>query len=1153
MLKQLVRTLLSVVFILVIGITQSGLITNVEAQESNLESEINTTIERVQQTTDLDEKQQKNTLNKLEDAQDMLATAKEQQRLTLDYEARAASASQKVIAIRQSNQALQEQEVQIDKSQSSDKLENQLLLQRAEQKNRLAQLSDKQSEQTVLSLRANKIAEQLSAARADETAINQAIAKKPADNISLDARADYLEKQANAQKLTATIKALESEIATIPARQSLVEAELSQLRTQSTFYDKQIALLQSYLADNRESEVQKTVELSRAVLAKLEQHPALEAIASENLSLANQLQDLQSIAPESETNVAALQKQLVEVQQSAETVDRVLATGRVTDELGELLRRLRASLPVESVLEQRHERLKETTIRQQLNMILWQDQLRNLAHIPDTAQRLLLENSPQQSKKNQLSKSEETDLFTSFELEKAEELTTSRRDLLRNLINASNTQADRTTDEKLAISELLLASSALSALLERRLIWLPSSSSGIAGDFAVNILISVEWFLSPTAWWNLVNDLYSGALSSPFLLLLFVTIPLLILLSRRMIKRTLWSLFEKVGDVEHDTYYSTPFALLLTFALALPLPVCLFTVAGMISEGASPLSFSTAIASGLAAVSSVSLILLSFRSMCRENGMFEKHFGWSAKARRKLRAMLTWFVWLESVTGFVFATAIASGETELRYGIAILAFIISSIGIAVFSYQFFQPKSGVATSIAGETPANLLTLIAFPIAVLAPFAIGSMPLFGYFDTAVELQSKVFMSGTLLVMSAVIYGIILRVFLVTFRRYMVRKAQKETEELAIKKAEQQSESNVEEIATAEESQSIDEEEVKRQSQSIMRWFTGLLLLAGLWFIWMPLLPALGIVDDIVVWQQVKMVDGVELSSGVTLWNIILSLAFVVGGFLAAKNIRGVMEIGFFERFEMDDGARYAIMSILGYVIVGSGIVIGFSQLGIDWSKLQWIIAALGVGLGFGLQEIVANFVSGLIILFERPIRVGDFVTIGNLSGTVSNIKIRATTVTDFDNREVLLPNKSIITENVTNWTLKDAVTRIVVKVGVAYGSDIEKVTEVLMQAVKSQKDVLELPSPQVFFLAHGDSSLDFEVRAFVSQPTNRLPLTHLINIAINKALAEHNISIPFPQRDLHLVSGQLIENKEAENKEPEDKNIEIESVEKHETD
>ena len=1133
MLKQLVRTLLSLVLILVIGITQSGLISSVQAQQSNLEDEIKNTIERVLQTTDLDEEQQKNTLINLEDAQNMLATAKEQQRLTQDYEARSANASQKVIAIRQSNQALQEQVVQIDKTQSSDKLENQLLLQRADQKARLSVLSDKQSEQTVLSLRANKIAEQLSATRADEAAINQAIAKQTTDNMSLVATADYLEKQANAQKLTATIKALESEIETIPARQSLVEAELSHLRTQSTFYEQQIALLQSYLADNRKSEVQKTVERSSAVLAKLKQQPVLEAIASENLSLANQLQDLQSIALESETNVTNLQKKLVEVQQSAETFDRVLATGRVTDELGELLRRLRASLPLESELEQRNEKLEETTIRQQLDVILWQDRLRSLSRISDAAKRLLVENSPQLNKKEVLSKNAEKDLFTTLELESAEELTTSRRDLIRNLIDASNTQADRTTDEKLAISELLIESSTLSTLLERRLVWLPSSSSGIAGNFGVNILISVEWFFSATAWRNLLSDLYNGAISSPFLLLLFVAIPSLVLVSRRAIRRTLWAIFEKVGNVEHDTYYSTPLALLLTLVLALPLPVCLFTVAEMLLEGAQPLSFSTAIATGLTTISSLSLILLSFRSMCRKNGIFEEHFGWSANARIKLRAMLSWFVWLESITAFIFATAVASGETELRYGIAILAFIISSIGIAVFSYQFFQPKSGVATSIAGETPANPLTIIAFPIAVVAPFAIGLMPLLGYFDTAVELQSKVFMSGTLLVMSAVIYGIMLRIFLVKFRRYMVHRAQKEAEDLAIKNAEPQVESSIEAIATPEESKGIDEEEVKQQSQSIMRWFTGLLLVAGLWFIWMPLLPALGIVDDIIVWERVKIVDGVEISSGVTLWNIILSLSFVVGGFLAAKNIRGVMEIGFFDRFEIDDGARYAIMSILGYVIVGSGIVIGFSQLGIDWSKLQWIIAALGVGLGFGLQEIVANFVSGLIILFERPIRVGDFVTIGNLSGTVSNIKIRATTVTDFDNREVLLPNKSIITENVTNWTLKDAVTRIVVSIGVAYGSDIEKVTEILMKAVKEQKDVLELPSPQVFFLAHGDSSLDFEVRAFVSQPTNRLPLTHLINIAINKALSDNKIAIPFPQRDLHLVSGQLIDKTETE--------------------
>jgi potassium efflux system protein len=196
-------------------------------------------------------------------------------------------------------------------------------------------------------------------------------------------------------------------------------------------------------------------------------------------------------------------------------------------------------------------------------------------------------------------------------------------------------------------------------------------------------------------------------------------------------------------------------------------------------------------------------------------------------------------------------------------------------------------------------------------------------------------------------------------------------------------------------------------------------------------------------------------------------------------------------------------------------------VGFGQLGLDWSKLQWIVAALGVGLGFGLQEIVANFVSGIIILFERPVRVGDTVTIGTLSGTVSNIKIRATTITDFDNREVLLPNKSIITENVTNWTLNDAVTRLVLSIGVAYGSDVEMVRKILFDVLSEHPDVLKTPPPTVFFMAHGDSSLNFELRLFVEAPVKRLPVTHDVNAAINAELNRHGIEIPFPQRDVHI--------------------------------
>jgi potassium efflux system protein len=1108
------------VFVLVlIFVVPALLISDANAQQTELENQVQVALERLEKATYLDEVSRKQTLSQLENAQSMLVDAKEQRRLAKNYEETAASASQKTIDIQEKIEALNATKPDPDITQSLEELENQLLLVVAEQNARLSSLANKQSEQTALSFRANKIAEQLNAAKTDKIAINNALADLDANASDLLDNTESLEKLTGAEKLTATIESLEREIATIPARQSIVDADIRLKQAQSRFAEKQINILRSHITDKRNSAAQQTIIQSSTTLTELKEQPALAEIAQENLELANQLRDSQTRAPQNEIDMTSLRRQLVEVRQSAETVDRVLATGRVTDELGGLLRRLRASLPKESKLERRNEQIEEASIRQQLDVILWQDRLRNLTNIQESAELLLHENMAK------LTEREASHEFTNEEFVTAQQLVKSRQQILTNLIEIANSHSERITEEKLAIRDLLSASSELRELLGRRLIWLPSST-GIADKFAVNLLVSVEWFLSPVAWWTLLTDIYTGARSEPFWLLLLVILPIMVVASRRAIKRTLWSLVDKVGDVEHDTYSSTPLALLLTLVLALPLPICLFTIAAMIFRVTEPLSFSSAFATGLAAVSSISLILLFFRSMCRDSGMFDQHFGWSDKARRKLRTMLTWFVWYESTATFVFATAIASGEQELRYGIAILAFIVGSIGIAIFSYQFFQPSKGVATSVVGETPANTLTMIAFPILVLTPLAIGLLPLIGYFDTAVVLQSKFFVSGVLLVAAAIIYGIMLRVFLVTLGRYIARKAIKEAKRIAYETALPLAESGGDGSPVQAKEKGFDEKELKRQSQSIMQWTSGLLFVIGLWFVWKPLLPALGIVDDIVLWQEVRIVDGIELSSGVTLWNIILSLLFAIGGFVAAKNIRGVMEIGFFERFEMDDGARYATMAILGYLIIGGGIVIGFSQLGIDWSKLQWIVAALGVGLGFGLQEIVANFVSGLIILFERPIRVGDFVTIGNLSGTVRDIKIRATTVTDFDNREVLLPNKSIITENVTNWTLNSAVTRIVVKIGVAYGTDIEKVRELLMHVAVSQQDVLEQPAPQVFFLAHGDSSLDFEVRVFVSRPENRLPLTHSINLAINKILAENEISIPFPQRDLHIVSGSL---------------------------
>ena len=177
----------------------------------------------------------------------------------------------------------------------------------------------------------------------------------------------------------------------------------------------------------------------------------------------------------------------------------------------------------------------------------------------------------------------------------------------------------------------------------------------------------------------------------------------------------------------------------------------------------------------------------------------------------------------------------------------------------------------------------------------------------------------------------------------------------------------------------------------------------------------------------------------------------------------------------------------------------------------------------MGIGFGLQEIIANFISGLIILFERPIRVGDYITIGGQSGTINRIQIRATTLSDLDNREIFIPNKELITQKVMNWTLTDSITRMIIPVGIAYGSDTEKAREIMLAVIHDNARVLEKPKSNVYFLGFGESSLDFELRIFVRSVDDRFGVSHELHTEVNKELNKAGFEIPFPQRDLHIIS------------------------------
>jgi len=186
-------------------------------------------------------------------------------------------------------------------------------------------------------------------------------------------------------------------------------------------------------------------------------------------------------------------------------------------------------------------------------------------------------------------------------------------------------------------------------------------------------------------------------------------------------------------------------------------------------------------------------------------------------------------------------------------------------------------------------------------------------------------------------------------------------------------------------------------------------------------------------------------------------------------------------------------------------------------------VEWLVAALTVGLGFGLQEIFANFVSGLILLFERPIRIGDTVTVGTTTGTVTRIRTRATTITDWDRKELIIPNKSFVTGDVVNWTLSDPITRLTIRVGVAYGSDVELIEQLMRELAEEHPLVLDDPAPIVFFCGFGDSALSFELRVFFKDVLKRTALTHELNKAINERFARHGIEIAFPQRDIHVRS------------------------------
>jgi potassium efflux system protein len=258
-------------------------------------------------------------------------------------------------------------------------------------------------------------------------------------------------------------------------------------------------------------------------------------------------------------------------------------------------------------------------------------------------------------------------------------------------------------------------------------------------------------------------------------------------------------------------------------------------------------------------------------------------------------------------------------------------------------------------------------------------------------------------------------------------------------------------------------------------------------------------------------------------GISLGGILAFGISIYATFLISRAVRFVLEEDVLPRASLPRGVPYALSTAAHYVILFVGFLLAVSAVGFDLSRFALMAGALGVGIGIGLQDVVNNFVSGLILLFERPIQTGDTVEVGGVMGEVRRIGLRSSTVRTWDGAEVVIPNARFVSDQFVNWTLSDRQRRMTISVGVKYGTDPERVLEILLERANSHPDVLETPSPVALFNGFGDSSLDFEVRAWTLRADSWRQVQSEITIFIDSALKEAGIEIPFPQRDLHLRS------------------------------
>lgn len=871
--------------------------------------------------------------------------------------------------------------------------------------------------------------------------------------------------------------------------------ELLNARVQAL--QKQIAAIQDVINQKNLAKTQNQVEQAQQQSQNVEQNPLIQKELNLNAQLS------QYLLEQTEKTNTLTQDEL----RMRNVLDNLTQTQRTIDEQ---ISALQGTLVLSRIIQQQKQKLPTN-----LNIQGLSKQIADLrVQIFDITQKRneLYDIDAYISKIEQ----DENKSFTPAEKTQLTNLLTERRKVGSDLIKSLNNQLNLAISLELTQQQITQISDQIQSKLDQQSFWVKSNNP-----------INLDWFkklpMSLKAQFDGIGKKIGFPTNFdnlPYLLtyvfILFV-IGGLIFKFKESIKQRLAVINGEINTLRSDSQWHTPLALFYTALLSLSgtlwfLATCQLLGFFFVKNPQEFWEWSLSMAGYWWFFSFILAIL-------RPNGILVCHFGFTKESAASLqdvtkRIIVSVVLLLNtSIFSNVMDTGLANDVLgEINTIVALLFCIV------IIAPRFIRTEKSLSSTTTDKRDRTIFKIVRI-LLQLVPVILIALIALGYYYTALNLITHIINTYIAWVVWSLVRHTIYRGVTVASRRLAYRRLQEKRQQKQQDSSDASASDDV--VVITEQEEGLDLNEVRSQLLRFADLFIWTALFVIFYYVWSDLVTVVSYLRDITLWQQTSTTEAGVVTETISLFNLIVALIIVVITYILVRNIQGILEILLFSRVKLSQGTPYTITTLLTYILVAVGGAWAFSTLGMSWSKLQWLFAALSVGLGFGMQEIFANFVSGIILLFERPIRVGDTVTINDVTGTVAKIRIRAITMIDPDRKEVIVPNKSFVTGQVTNWALSNTVTRLVISVGVAYGSDLELVKRLLLQAAHEQPSVLKDPEPRALFLTFGASTLDHELRVYVGQVSERNDTLDALNRRVNQLFAENNIDIAFNQLDIFI--------------------------------